>query len=179
MNPKSQANSVPQEKLIFSLPQHLTSAGYGLSVTSTQKSGAGGSGLVVVYSALSGISRNCARMTGKPETDPLPARHLNLETTRAEIGSEWMLDLRPKRCYVKTARRDMNCNPLHHRFVSGHDFSRADKLFVFVIPSGLQPARDLLFRLFQQPVKSCPDTNPMSGKIEYEGEPHSHCSSPA
>jgi hypothetical protein len=37
-------------------------------------------------------------------------------------------------------------------FVSGHDFSRADKRFIFVIPSGLQPARDLLFRLFQQTV---------------------------
>ncbi len=30
-------------------------------------------------------------------------------------------------------------------FVTGHDFSRADRSFVFVITSGLQPARDLLF----------------------------------
>ncbi len=30
-------------------------------------------------------------------------------------------------------------------FVSGHDFSRAAKLLIFVIPSGLQPARNLLF----------------------------------
>ena len=29
------------------------------------------------------------------------------------------------------------------------------KLFIFVITSGLQPARDLLFRLFQQPVQAC------------------------
>ena len=36
------------------------------------------------------------------------------------------------------------------RFVSGHDFSRADNLFVFVT------AMDLLLRLFQQPVKPCP-----------------------
>jgi ligand-binding sensor protein len=27
----------------------------------------------------------------------------------------------------------------------GHDFSRAGKPFIFVIPSGLQPARNLLF----------------------------------
>jgi hypothetical protein len=33
-------------------------------------------------------------------------------------------------------------------FVSGHDFSRAEKSFIFVIPSGLQPARNLLFGLF-------------------------------
>jgi len=39
------------------------------------------------------------------------------------------------------------------RFVMGHDFSRADKPFIFVIPSGLQSARDLLFRLFPQPVQ--------------------------
>ena len=32
-------------------------------------------------------------------------------------------------------------------------FSRAAKAFIFVITSGLQPARDLLFRLFQQPVQ--------------------------
>src|SRR6266581_7341473 len=30
----------------------------------------------------------------------------------------------------------------------GHDFSRADKPFTFVVPSGLQPARNLLCRLF-------------------------------
>jgi hypothetical protein len=36
--------------------------------------------------------------------------------------------------------------------VSGHDFSRAEKSFIFVIPSGLQAARDLLFRLFQRPL---------------------------
>ena len=46
-------------------------------------------------------------------------------------------------------------NSVSARFVSGHAFSRADKLFIFVIPSGLQPARDLLFRLFQQPVQAC------------------------
>ena len=46
-------------------------------------------------------------------------------------------------------------NSISARFVSGHDFSRADKLFVLVIPSGLQPARDLLFQLFQQLVKPC------------------------
>ena len=46
-------------------------------------------------------------------------------------------------------------NSISARFVSGHDFSRADKLFVFVIPSGLQPARDLLFGLFQEPVQPC------------------------
>ena len=47
-------------------------------------------------------------------------------------------------------------NLLSAGFVSGHDFNRADELLVFVIPSGLQPARDLLFRLFQQPVKPLP-----------------------
>jgi len=39
--------------------------------------------------------------------------------------------------------------------VSGHDFSRADKPFFFAIPSGLQAARELLFRLFPQPVQPC------------------------
>ena len=39
------------------------------------------------------------------------------------------------------------------RFVSWHDFSRADKSFIFVIPSGLQPARDLLFRPFSTLLK--------------------------
>jgi len=43
-------------------------------------------------------------------------------------------------------------NSLWEGFVSGHDFSRADRRFIFVIPSGLQPARNLLFRLFQQTV---------------------------
>jgi hypothetical protein len=33
-------------------------------------------------------------------------------------------------------------------FVSGHEFTRAAKSFVFVIPSGLQPARNLLFGFF-------------------------------
>ncbi|MFZ0314417.1 MAG: hypothetical protein WAL85_17055, partial [Candidatus Korobacteraceae bacterium] len=32
--------------------------------------------------------------------------------------------------------------------LKGHDFSRADKPFIFVIPSGLQAARDLLSRFF-------------------------------
>ena len=36
-----------------------------------------------------------------------------------------------------------------HGLVSGHDFSRADKPSIFVIPRGLQPAGDLLSRLFQ------------------------------
>ncbi len=31
------------------------------------------------------------------------------------------------------------------RFASGHDFSRADKPIIFVIPRGLQFPRDLLF----------------------------------
>ena len=39
------------------------------------------------------------------------------------------------------------------RFVSGHDFSHADKPFIFVIPRRLQPAGDLLFRFFQQPLQ--------------------------
>ena len=34
-------------------------------------------------------------------------------------------------------------------FVTGHDFSRADKPLIFIIPSGLQAARDPPFRLFQ------------------------------
>jgi hypothetical protein len=44
---------------------------------------------------------------------------------------------------VPTAlRRSLN------RLVSGHGFSRAANLHIFVIPSGLQPARDLRFGLF-------------------------------
>jgi hypothetical protein len=35
-------------------------------------------------------------------------------------------------------------------FVTGHDFSRADKPFTFVILRGVQAARNLLFRLFPQ-----------------------------
>jgi hypothetical protein len=46
--------------------------------------------------------------------------------------------------------------------VYNSDFSRADKPLIFVIPSGLQAARDLLFRLFQQPVKPCPSTGQTS-----------------
>src|SRR5208337_3012263 len=38
-------------------------------------------------------------------------------------------------------------------FVSGHDFSRADKSFVFDSPSGRQSARRVPFGLFPQPVK--------------------------
>ncbi|MGA2903687.1 MAG: hypothetical protein ABSD98_07640, partial [Candidatus Korobacteraceae bacterium] len=38
------------------------------------------------------------------------------------------------------------------RFSRKH-FSRAEKPFIFAIPSGLQAARDLLFRRFQWPVK--------------------------
>jgi hypothetical protein len=34
----------------------------------------------------------------------------------------------------------------------GTTFSRAEKSLIFVIPSGLQAARDLLFRLFQRPL---------------------------
>src|SRR5208283_1948862 len=58
--------------------------------------------------------------------------------------------------YVASRRSASNRllkNSLLRGFVSGHDFSRADKSFVLVIPSGLQPARDLLFALFQQPAK--------------------------
>src|ERR1039458_10622466 len=40
--------------------------------------------------------------------------------------------------------------------LKGRTFRCAVKLFIFVIPSGLQPARDLRFGLFQQPVKPCP-----------------------
>ena len=39
-------------------------------------------------------------------------------------------------------------------------FRPASKPFIFVIPSGLQAARDLRSRLFQRPLKSCPVTNP-------------------
>jgi hypothetical protein len=39
--------------------------------------------------------------------------------------------------------------------LKGRTFRCAVKLFIFVITSGLQPARDLLFRLFQQPVQAC------------------------
>ena len=48
----------------------------------------------------------------------------------------------------------------------GHDFSRADKPFTFVVPSGLQPARDLLFRLFSQPGKQCLDPDQRSGNLQ-------------
>jgi hypothetical protein len=41
-------------------------------------------------------------------------------------------------------------------FVSGHDFSRADKPFIFLTPSGLQPARDPLFRVFCGTVEAAP-----------------------
>jgi hypothetical protein len=37
------------------------------------------------------------------------------------------------------ATRETHCD------AGGHGFSRADKPFIFVIPSGLQPARNLLF----------------------------------
>jgi len=37
-----------------------------------------------------------------------------------------------------------------HSFVSGHDFSSADKHFIFEVPSGLQSARNLPFGLFQR-----------------------------
>ena len=39
--------------------------------------------------------------------------------------------------------------------LKGRTFRCAVKLFIFVIPSGLQPARDLRFGLFQQPLKPC------------------------
>jgi hypothetical protein len=43
----------------------------------------------------------------------------------------------------------------HGRFVSGHDFSRADKPFISR-PSRLQPAaQNRRIRVFQQPVQSC------------------------
>src|SRR5271166_1966525 len=44
-------------------------------------------------------------------------------------------------------------NSFPSSLVSGHDFSRADKPLIFDVPSGLQSARDLLFRLFQQPLQ--------------------------
>ena len=47
-------------------------------------------------------------------------------------------------------------NSISARFVSGHDFSRADKLFVFVIPSGLQPARDSAFPTFSAACEAAP-----------------------
>ncbi len=47
-------------------------------------------------------------------------------------------------------------------FVPGHDFSRADKPSIFVIPSGLQAARDLRLELSQRPVQSC-RTEPYKG----------------
>src|SRR5271157_4024576 len=40
-------------------------------------------------------------------------------------------------------------------FVSGHDFSRAVKPFTFVIPSGLEPARNLLFPVLPHPLQPC------------------------
>jgi protocatechuate 3,4-dioxygenase beta subunit len=46
-------------------------------------------------------------------------------------------------------------NSFPQGFASGHDFSRAGKSFNFVIPSGLQPARDLLWGPFQHPLQSC------------------------
>jgi hypothetical protein len=39
--------------------------------------------------------------------------------------------------------------------LTGHGFSRAIQLLILVIPSGLQPARNLHFRVFQQPVQPC------------------------
>src|SRR6266852_109028 len=61
----------------------------------------------------------------------------------------------------------------HYIFLEGHDFTGCGKTrfdlcfgkgttsvvplspFTFVIPSGLQPARNLLFRVFPQLVQSC------------------------
>src|SRR5208283_4402329 len=71
--------------------------------------------------------------------------------------------------YVASRRSASNRllkNSLLRGFVSGHDFSRADKSFVLVIPSGLQPARDLLFALFQQPVKPWPFPTPCSARLK-------------
>jgi hypothetical protein len=40
-------------------------------------------------------------------------------------------------------------------FVSGHDFSRADKSFIYCYPERrFSPRGDLLFRLLPQPVKA-------------------------
>ena len=39
-------------------------------------------------------------------------------------------------------------NLFQRRFVSGHDFSRADKFFLFVFPRGLQPAGRSAFQNF-------------------------------
>lgn len=48
----------------------------------------------------------------------------------------------------------------------GHDFSRANKPFTFVVPSGLQPVRNLLCRLFPQPGKLCSEPNQRSGNLQ-------------
>ena len=45
------------------------------------------------------------------------------------------------------------------RFEGAHLQVRRCKSFIFVIPNRLQSVRDPLFRLFQQPVTSCPDTD--------------------
>ena len=42
------------------------------------------------------------------------------------------------------------------RFEGAHLQVRGCNGFIFVIPSGLQPARNLLFGVFPQPVKPCP-----------------------
>src|SRR5271157_6321979 len=42
-------------------------------------------------------------------------------------------------------------NSFPSSLVSGHDFSRADKPFIFDVPSGLQSARNLPFGFFPQP----------------------------
>jgi len=51
-------------------------------------------------------------------------------------------------------------NSFPSSFVSGHNFSRADKPSIFDVPSGLQSARNLPFGLFQQPLQPCPSGPP-------------------
>lgn len=49
--------------------------------------------------------------------------------------------------------------------VSGHGFRRAVKPYVLVIPSGLQPARDLLFAFFRSLFRKNASYTPQASRV--------------
>lgn len=63
--------------------------------------------------------------------------------------------VRDRPCFERARLHRLLKNSFLRRFVSGHDFRCADKSYIFVIPSRLQPAGDLPFGLFQRALQPC------------------------
>src|SRR5216684_8834997 len=99
------------------------------------------------------------------------AKYTKVRARSANEGSGtagWSLDVPVPACFLMDEEdivapswqfNRLLKNSRHCIFWEGHDFSRAIKPFILVIPNRLQPVRNLLFGVFQQPpVRPIPET---------------------